>query len=140
MDETINKESYKKKIPKDTRENIILRDLFLNNEFLIRDWNKKKEIQFSIPKSSLYNLIKSLKSQNIIIIKSLSPKRATFTPQIKDLLLIIEENKEISLIALTQDLKPDIENIIDRLVDAKIIEKFIKGTNVYLKIYDNSFF
>ena len=140
MAETINKESYKKKIPKDTRENIIIRELFLNNEFLIRDWNKNKEIQFNIPKSSLYNLIKSLESQNIIIIKSLSPKKATFTPQITDLLLIIEENKEISLLELKQDLKPEIEIIIDRLVDAKIIEKFIKGTKVYLKIYNNSFF
>lgn len=140
MDETINKESLRKKIPKDTRENIILRELFLNNEFLIRDWNKKKEIQFNIPKNSLYNLIKSLKSQNIIIIKSSSPSRATFIPLIKDLLFIIEENKEISLLALTQDLKPDIVNIIDRLGDAKIIEKFIKGTKIYLKIHNNSFF
>lgn len=120
---------------KSKRENVIMRQLFENNEFLIKNWNKTMENTYKIPKNSLYRLTNGLVTQKLIIKTDNKPKRFVFDVKIKDLLKIIEENDLTPLDKLdiqTEGLS--IRSIIDRFVDAKILEKVVIDFQIYLKI------
>jgi len=108
---------------------------FKYEEFFPKDWNEKMENEYKIPKATLYNLIKSLLKQEYIVRKSIKPIKVVFPPIIKDILLIIEDNlvipiKELRLRYNDQNL----DKIIDRFVDAEILQKFTKNIEIYLKI------
>ncbi|MFX1257629.1 MAG: hypothetical protein ACFFAN_07215 [Promethearchaeota archaeon] len=135
MVELIENERLNRRMLKETRENIILRKIFENNEFFITNWNRDLEEKYKIPKNSLYNIIKSLIKQKLIIRKSLKPIRVTFTPKISNMLLIIEDNGEIPLKELEQNFSyQELPNIVEKLIDAEIIKKFTKNLNIYLKM------
>lgn len=120
---------------KEDRENIILRFIFRYEEFYIKIWDKKMEEKYKIPKASIYNLINSLEKQDYIVKKSKKPFKVAFSPIIKEILLIIEENIEIPIKELRKRYNDiDLSKIIDRLTDAEILDRFPKHYDIYLKI------
>jgi len=135
MERPNEKNIIKSLTTKEDKENIILKLIFRNEEFFIKNWDEKKENKYKIPKSTIHNLIKSLLGQGYIVKKSKKPIKVVFTPIIKEFLLIIEENYEIPIEKLRIGYNdPNLDKIIDRLVDAEILHRFTKNLEIYLKI------
>ena len=120
------------KLSKFEKENFILKKIFKNTRLIIKDWLNEEVI----PKNSLNYLIKSLESNGFIKIKSHNPKIVGFTHKISQILLLIEKSDNITKNELYNNFNDnDINNIIARLIDAKIIKMDIKNKSICYQIH-----
>ncbi|MFW9973079.1 MAG: hypothetical protein ACFFDF_23050 [Candidatus Odinarchaeota archaeon] len=120
------------KLSKFDKENIILREIFKNGKFIVKDWLNEQ----MIPKNSINYLIKSLETEGFIKTKSQKPKIVDFTHKISKILLLIEKSDYIFNNELSNNFNyNNIDNIIERLIDAKIVSMDIKNKKVCYRIY-----
>jgi len=119
------------KLTKFERENYILREIFKNDELVLKDWTKNE----IIPKNSLSYLINSLESDGFIKKKANKPMVIGFSHTISKILLLIEKNNDISNNELIKNFSNNkIDDIIERLRDAKLIKMESRNKKIYFKI------
>ena len=119
------------KLIKFYKENNILREIFKNDKFIVKDWSNEQRI----PKNSINYLIKSLEAEGFIKSKSQKPKIVGFTHKISQILLLIEKSDFISKNDLSNNFNDNnIDNIIERFIDAKIIRMDIEDKEVVYRM------